>query len=126
MQFIKLLALTLSFLCTIITSSTAQSDTSILTDQQRTELKASLEEYESALSLTMAQKLEFDAVTTKYVLQMIPLKESGDSQWSKIRKLKTMQANKNEEMSAILSKDQYKLYLNKQKAKRKTMMDRNK
>jgi len=57
---------------------------------------------------------------------MIALKDNGGSRLSKYKKLKSIRKNKDAEMKRLLSKEQYKAYLEKQSENGKKMQERRK
>ena len=85
-----------------------------------------MEAYAAALQLSETQKPKFEEITKKYAEQMIALKESDGSRMSKYKKLQSIHENKNAEMKSLLSKDQYKVYLEKQEERLKKMKERRK
>jgi len=107
-------------------TSFAQSKAANLSDDQTEKIKKNLEEYDTALHLSEAQKPKFKEITKRYAEQMIALKDSGGRRMSKYRKVKSISKNKDAEMKRLLSKDQYKVYLGKQKEMRKKMKERRK
>ncbi|MEO1260240.1 MAG: hypothetical protein AAFZ15_15705 [Bacteroidota bacterium] len=115
MKSVKVLSLFFALFLINATTTTAQSAANNLTDEQKEKLQQNLEEYAVALDLSEEQKPEFEDVTKKYMEQMIEVKDSGGSRMSKYKKVKSIRKNKDAEMEELLSKDQYKVYLNKQK-----------
>ena len=126
MNVLKILCLFLA-LCLIGTNTTfAQSRAANLTVEQKEEIKKNVEAYAAALQLSETQKPKFEEITKKYAEQMIALKESDGSRMSKYKKLQSIHENKNAEMKSLLSKDQYKVYLEKQEERLKKMKERRK
>ena len=72
------------------------------------------------------QKPQFEEITKKYAKQMKAVKDSDGSRMSKYRKVKSIRKNKDAEMKRLLSKDQFNVYLEKQKEMRKKMKARRK
>ena len=126
MKTLKILSLLFALFLIGTNTSFAQSKTADLTEEQKEELSKNLEAYFDALNLTEEQKSEFEAITKKYAGQMKSLKDSGGSRFSKYRKMKSIRSNKNAEMKKLLSKDQYKVYLDKQEEMQKKMKERRK
>jgi hypothetical protein len=57
---------------------------------------------------------------------MIAVKDSGGRRMSKYKKMKSIRKNKDAEMKDLLSKGQYKVYLEKQEEMKKNMKERRK
>ena len=104
----------------------AQSKAANLTEEQTEKIKKNLEEYATALDFSEAQKPKFEEITKKYAKQMIAVKDSGGRRMSKYKKVKSIRKNKDAEMKPLLSKDQYKVYLEKQEEKMKERRKKNK
>ena len=126
MKALKILSLFFA-LCLIGTNTTfAQSRAANLTEGQKEEIKKNLEEYNVTLHLSEAQKPKFEEITKRYAKQMKAVKDSGGSRMSKYRKVKSIRKNKDAEMKSLLSKNQYKVYLEKQEEMQKKMRERRK
>ena len=126
MKLVKILCLFFA-LCLIGTNTTfAQSRATNLTEEQTEKIKKNLEEYATALHLSEAQKPKFEEITKKYAIQMIAVKDGGGRRMSKYKKVKSIRKNKDAEMKRLLSKDQYKVYLEKQEEMQKKMKERRK
>ena len=104
--------------------ATTQSRATNLTEEQKEEIKNNLEEYATALHLSVAQKPKFEEITKKYAEQMKAVKDGGGRPMSKFKKVKSIRKNKDADMKSLLSKDQYKVYLEKQKEMQKKMRER--
>lgn len=75
------------------------------------ETKARIEQYFQKLDLNEDQKPKFEEITIKYAKQMKALRDdTSKSRYEKYKTLKTIQGNKDKEMKALLTKDQYKVY----------------
>ena len=107
-----------------INTSYAQSKTDNLTDEQKEKVKKNLEEYAAALNLSEDQKPKFEAITKKYAEQMKAVKDGGGRKLQKYKKVKSIRKNKDAEMKALLSKDQYNVYLEKQEEMKTKMKQR--
>jgi len=126
MKVLKILSLFFA-LCFISTNTTfAQSRAASLTEEQKEEIKKNLEAYAVALDLSEEQKPKFEEITKKYAKQMKAVKENSGRRMSKFKKVKSIRKNKDAEMKTLLSKDQYKVYLEKQKEMKKNMKERRK
>ena len=126
MKSFKVFSLFLALLFISANTVFAQEKATSLTDEQKEELAKNLEEYFIALNLSEEQKHEFETITKKYVEQMKAIKDSDDSRRSKYRKVKLIREKKNGEMKELLSKDQYKVYLDKQEEMQERMIERRK
>lgn len=67
------------------------------------------------LNLTESQKETFIKTSKRYANELKTLKNSSKSRFSKYRTYKDIQNRKNKEMKALLSSQQYKVYLEIQK-----------
>jgi uncharacterized membrane protein len=126
MKSLKILSLFIALFFISANTTFAQSKTANLTYEQKEENKKNLEEYAAALSLSEEQQPKFEEITKKYAEQMKALKDNSGSRLSKYKKMKSIQINKNAEMKKLLSKDQYKVYLDKQEEMQKKMKERRK
>lgn len=124
MKSLKILSL--FFALFLISSNTAfaQSQRAELTDEQKEEMAQNIEEYFTALDLTEEQETEFEAITKKYAEQMKAVRDGGGRRLQKYKKVKSIRENKNAEMKKLLTKDQYKVYLNKQEEMQKKMKEK--
>ena len=124
MKVLKILSLFFVLLLIGTNTTFAQSKTTNLTEEQKEELKKNLEVYAAALHLSEEQKPKFEEITKKYAKQMKAVKDSGGRRMSKYKKVKSIRKNKDAEMKPLLSKDQYKVYNEKQKEMKKKMKKR--
>ena len=104
----------------------AQSKAANLTEEQKEEIKKNLDEYAAALHLSEAQKPKFEEITKRYAKQMKAVKDSGGRRLNKYKKVKSIRKNKDAEMKDLLSKEQYKVYLEKQEEMKKKRKERRK
>ena len=102
----------------------AQSKKSKLTEEQNEEVTNNLEEYAVALDFSEDQRPKFEEITIKYAEQMIAVKNGGGRKLQKYKKVKSIRENKDAEMKILLSKDQYKVYLEKQEEMKKKIKER--
>ena len=126
MKSLKILSLFFALFLMGTNTTLAQSKVANLTEQQKEEIKKNLEAYNVALNLSEAQKPKFEEITIKYAKQMKAVKDNGGSRMSKYRKVKSIRKNKDAEMKRLLSKDQFKVYLEKQEEMQKKMKERRK
>lgn len=121
MKVLKVLPLIFAFFLLSMNSILAQSKATQLTDEQKAEMAENMEAFQELLKLSEVQKPQFEAITKKYAGQMMALKDGGGSKYSKYKKVKSISKNRNAEMKKLLSKEQYQLYLEKQKELQKKM-----
>ena len=126
MTALKILSLFFALFLIGTNTTFAQSKAANLTEQQKEEIKKNLEEYNVALHLSESQKPKFEEITKRYAKQMKAVKASGGSRMSKYKKVKSIRKNKDAEMKLLLSKEQYKVYLEKQEELKKKMKERRK
>ena len=124
MKVLKILSLFFALFLICTNTSFAQSRAANLTEEQKEEIKKNLEEYSAALNLSEEQKPKLEEITKKYAKQMKAVKDSGGRRMSKYKKVKSIRKNKDAEMKKLLSKDQYKVYKEKQKEMKKKMKAR--
>jgi hypothetical protein len=124
MKSLKILSLFFALFLIGTNTIFAQSRAANLTEEQKEEVKNNLEEYAAALDLSEDQRPKFEEITKKYAKQMIDVKESGGRRMSKYKKVKSIRKNKDAEMKTLLSKDQYKVYLENQEEMKKQIKRR--
>jgi len=107
-----------------INTTIAQTKANNLSEEQKEEIKRNLEEYAATLSLSDDQRSKFEEITKKYAEQMQALNNGGGRKLQKYKKVKSIRKNKNAEMKMLLSKEQYKVYLDKQEEMRNKMKQR--
>jgi len=124
MKSLKVLPLFFVLFFIGINTSYAQSKADNLADEQKEEIKKNLEEFAAALDLSDDQRPKFEAMTKKYAEQMQTVKNGDGRKLQKYKKVKSIRKNKDAEMKALLSKDQYKIYLEKQDEMKTKMKQR--
>jgi len=124
MNLLKILSMYFAFFLFGTNTTIAQTRANDLSEEQKEEIKKNLEEYAAALDLSEDQRPKFEEITKKYAKQMIAVKDGGGRRMSKYKKVKSIRKNKDAEMKKLLSKDQYKVYLEKQKEMQKKMKER--
>ena len=124
MNLLKIISLLFALFFIGINTSFAQSKADSLTDEQKEEIQKNIEEYTAALNLTEDQKPKFESITKRYAEQLQALKDGGGSKFKKYKKVKSISKNKDAEMKTILSKDQYKVYMEKQEEMKKNLKER--
>jgi len=126
MKALKILSMLFAVFLFGANTTFAQSRVASLSEQQKEEVKKNVEAYAAAINLTEEQQSKFEEITAKYVKQVIAVIDSGGRPMSKFKKVKSIRKNKNAEMKRLLSKDQYKVYLEKQEEMQKKMRERRK
>ncbi|MEO1030351.1 MAG: hypothetical protein AAFX55_03050 [Bacteroidota bacterium] len=106
--------------------TTASGQERQLTEAQKAQLEAQLEAYFDTLDLSEVQKPTFEDITKRYAKQMMDLKDSDKGRLAKYKTYKAILKNKNEEMNALLSEEQYALYLETQEKMQQKMKERHK
>jgi len=115
MKSLKVLSLFLAIFLAIGNTGFAQSAAAELTAEQKEAWTQSMEEYAKTLKLSEEQKSSFEALSKKYLKQMVAVRDSGGGKFKKYKKVKTIRKDKNAEMKALLSEEQYEVYLVKEK-----------
>jgi len=123
-KLLKVLSISFALFLIGINTTIAQTKATNLSEKQKEEIKRNLEEYAATLSLSDDQRSKFEEITKKYAEQMQALKNGGRRKLQKYKKVKSIRKNKNAEMKILLSKEQYKVYLNKQEEMRDKMKQR--
>lgn len=116
MKSFKFFFLSLVFLFAASTTTYAQDRE--LTEEQKTQLEAELQEYADALNLSEDQKEAYEAISRDYFEGIAALKEDGGSRMSKYKQLKALNAEKDDKMKDLLSEEQYAVYEDKQKERK--------
>ena len=124
MKLLKVFSLFFALFLFSTNTTFAQSRANDLSEEQKEEIKKNLEEYATALDLSEDQRPKFEEITKKYAKELIAAKDTGGSRMSKYRKVKSIRKNKDAEMNTLLSKDQYKVYLEKQEEMKDKMKQR--
>ncbi|MEO1213155.1 MAG: hypothetical protein AAFY45_06520 [Bacteroidota bacterium] len=119
MKSLKILSLMFALLVFGTKISLAQA--ADLSDEQKQEMAKNMEEYYEALNLSDEQKPEFEAIMKKYIPQLKAVKDSGEGKFQMYKKVKAIRKDQNADMEKLLSKEQYKAYLNKQEEMQERM-----
>ena len=123
MKLLKVFSLLFALFLIGTNTTFAQSRANDLSKEQKEEIKKNIEEYASALDLSEDQRPRFEEITKRYAKQMKAVKDSGGRRMSKFKKVKSIRKNKDAEMKTILSKDQYKVYMEKQEEMKKNIKE---
>ncbi|MFC7526551.1 hypothetical protein ACFQRK_21505 [Parapedobacter sp. GCM10030251] len=109
--------------CGLTTGAFAQSK---LTDEQKEELLAKMEQYRAELNLSDEQQEMVKSINTAYFEGLAGLKASEGSKLSKFKKYRTLSETRDEQMKQVLDKDQYKRYKEMQKEMKGELKSRRK
>jgi hypothetical protein len=90
------------------------------TPEQRAEFQTNM--MKSKLNLEGPQLAQVSAINLKYAQLFQPIMKGDDSRFSKMRKAKALQAQKDKELQGVFTKDQYKLYEDFEQELRSKMM----
>ena len=123
MKSIKMASLFLTFFQLSINTSFAQAPATDLNEDQQERLAKSIDVFFEVLDLSVEQKRSFEAITKKYAEEMVAVRDGKGGRISKYNKVQSFRSRKNTEMKELLSKDQYVIYLEKQKAMQKKMRE---
>ena len=106
----KNLILSIALTITFSFVASAQSTRSKLTEDQKKELKATIEAYKAELKLTPEQQPKFDEINLQFAEALATLKEENGSKLGKYRKLKAASNEKEKKMKELLTSEQYKIF----------------
>lgn len=107
-----------------LVGTTAVAQEKEMTEEQKAQMEAQLEVYIEKLHLSEAQQPNFEEITKRYGKQLMVLKESSRGRLSKYKEFKSISADRNKEMQAILSEEQYTIYLATQEEMQQKMKER--
>lgn len=94
-----------------------------LTDAQKDEMKAQLEQYFERLDLSEEQKIAYEELSRKYGDQLKFIKESGLSKEGKLKEIQRIQSDRNMEFKKLLSEEQYLVYLENKEQQRGLLLE---
>lgn len=103
----QFLILTVSLLLSMVTKAQEKH----LSEAQKAQIQTQINAYLTDLDLSEDQIPEFKEITLKYGKEMIALRESSKNRFMKYKEFKSLNKNRNEEMSALLTAEQFKIYL---------------
>jgi len=78
------------------------------TPEQRAQMQTNM--MKTKLNLDSAQTLKVQGINLKYAQKLDPVLKSDGGRFAKLRQMKSIQGQKNKELKAVLSSDQYKQY----------------
>ena len=115
------IAVVLLFVTLTANQASAQSK---MTEEQKKEAKARYQEYKEKLNLTDDQSGKVDAINTTWFEGISALKNSDDSKLAKYKKLKSLNADRDKQMKAVLTKEQFKIYKQQQEERKEAFKQR--
>ena len=120
----KLLFVSTIFLALTFTSNTvlAQQRGNLSEAEKEQLLEQMAKDFEK-LELEEEQKEAYKIISIKYANKLKPVKEMSGSRYAKYKKVKTIRDAKNAEMRKLLSKSQYKTYLEIQERRKKAYQE---
>ena len=95
-----------------------------MTDEQKKEAKARYQEYKEKLNLTDDQSKKVDAINSTWFEGIGALKKSDESKLKKYKKLKSLNAERDKQMKAVLTKEQFKIYKQQQEERKEAFKQR--
>ena len=94
-----------------------------MTEQQKQQAKARYEEYKMKLNLSEDQEPKVQEINLKYFGGLAELRNSSESRLNKFKKFRTMKSEKNKNMKQILTKEQYRIYIDFQAEMKEEFMN---
>jgi hypothetical protein len=107
----------------LTTGAFAQSK---LTNEQKEELLAKMEQYRAELNLSDQQQEQVKSINATYFEGLAGLKASNGSKLSKFKMYRTLSETRDEQMKQVLDRNQYKRYKAMQKEMRSELKSRKK
>lgn len=100
----------LSFLFLLAVCSFAQSGKSRLSEDEKKELLAKMEDYRAKLNLSEEQEKKVEQINETFFKDLSALKQSEESKLARYRKFKSAKSKKDKQMKEVLNAEQYKTY----------------
>lgn len=123
MKMFNYLALVLLIMAGINSTACAQPEMN-LSEEQKEAMQKELEVYATELGLSESQKPEFKNITVEYFSALKELKDGTQSRREKYKTMRSLKAEKNDQMKNLLSKEQYKVYKEHEKKQDEKMKER--
>jgi len=105
----------------LLLSAALKAQEKELSKEQKAQIQTQINTFSRDLDLTEDQLPKFEEITLRYGKEMIRLKESDQSRFSKYKAFKSLNKSKNEELSTLLSTKQLKTYLEIQEERQQKM-----
>lgn len=113
----------LGLMLIILVGTTALAQEKKMTEEQKAQMEAQLEDYIEKLDLSEEQRPKFEEITKRYGKQLMVLKESSKGRLSKYKEFKSINKDRNKEMEALLSEEQYTIYMATQEEMQQKMKE---
>ncbi|MFC5408631.1 hypothetical protein ACFPMF_04890 [Larkinella bovis] len=97
---------------------------SVLSDEQKTQLKARQEANWAALHLSQEQKPKVEAIDQTYWAGLAELKSSNSSRLSRYRTYKDLKDRHDRQLKEVLTREQYTIYQQQQEERAQTLKNR--
>ena len=104
-----------SFLAVMILCLAFGGDGQELSKETRARFVEAQEEYLNAMKLSIEQKRNYQTITIKYEKAFMDIYRNRANQTTKKKQVKNAMKKKDKEMNQFLSKEQYRLYIRRQK-----------
>lgn len=121
MNLLKSISITVGLLVLSLSLGFSQTDEQALSQEEIAALQSTMKANMESLNLTDEQLPKFEAIAKKYGDQLMKLRDSDASKFSKYRKMKSIKKNRNKEMKELLTEEQYEHYLENQEAMEEKM-----
>jgi Spy/CpxP family protein refolding chaperone len=119
----RIINIAVLLLLTTITVNNASAQ-SKMTDEQKKEAKARYQEYKEKLNLTDDQSKKVDAINSTWFEGITALKNAEGPKLAKYKKLKSLNADRDKQMKAVLTKEQFKIYKQQQEERKEAFKQR--
>jgi len=113
----------LGLMLIILVGTSALAQEKEMTEEQKAQMEAQLEDYIEKLDLSEEQRPKFEEITKRYGKQLMVLKESSKGRLSKYKEFKSINKDRNKEMEALLSEEQYTIYMATQEEMQQKMKE---
>lgn len=102
----------------------AQATKTKLTEEEKKELKAKMDDYKARLKLTPEQEEKVETINMDFLEALSKIKEDGGSKMSRYKKFKRASSDKDKKMKEVLTSEQYKIYKEQQEEFKEEMKSR--
>lgn len=106
----KNLIVSIALIISFSFTASAQSTPSKLTEDQKKQLKTTVEAYKAELKLTPEQQPKFDEINSRFLEALAKLREDNGSKFNKLKKLKAANNERDKKMKDLLTTEQYKIF----------------
>lgn len=112
-----------AMLFTMVFANNSHAQDNALSKEKKQELFNQYKENQARLDLTPEQQQPYRTIAKKYAQKMRDLRESAAAKPEKLETFKGIIADKNTEMKALLTAEQYKTYLDIQEERKEKMLE---